>query len=224
MQAKLPFANDGSFFEQFKALQEKQQQQQQQRKAEADAVAVAGAGTAEVPETAGATAEPSTSARNQDAEPRAEAAVQPSKVPVAAEQPSTSNQDPGFQPSSSFTGARPGFCFKLGVQGVGYYKDVPLHLHFKQQAAGKPVVLKGNKPIVKVGGKAAAGAAGDSKKRKLGEGRAQQVQHRTPGRQAGPPNMCSQALQHVHSSHALAAPYPPARHNLPPYRSFMRCA
>jgi hypothetical protein len=186
MQAKLPFANDGSFFEQFKALQEKQQQQQQQK---SETEAVAAADTAEAPETA--TAQPSTSVPEQDAGPRAEAEAQSTKVSVAANQASTSNQDPDFQPSSSFTGARPGFCFKLGAHGVGYYLDTPLHLQFKQQAAAKPVVLKGNKPIVRVGGKAAAGAAGDSKKRKLGEGTAQQV-HQSPTR--GPPGLpCSKA-------------------------------
>lgn len=29
----------------------------------------------------------------------------------------------GFEPSDSFKGARPGFVFKLGVKGLGYYED-----------------------------------------------------------------------------------------------------
>lgn len=29
-----------------------------------------------------------------------------------------------FQPSKTFTGARPGHVFKLGAQGLGYYRDL----------------------------------------------------------------------------------------------------
>merc|ERR1712194_677621 len=28
-----------------------------------------------------------------------------------------------FDPSPSFTGARPGWCFKMGPRGLGYYRD-----------------------------------------------------------------------------------------------------
>merc|ERR1712151_1404239 len=28
-----------------------------------------------------------------------------------------------FEPCSSFKGARPGYCFKMGVRGLGYYRD-----------------------------------------------------------------------------------------------------
>uniref|UniRef100_A0A383VE08 Uncharacterized protein n=1 Tax=Tetradesmus obliquus TaxID=3088 RepID=A0A383VE08_TETOB len=58
--------------------------------------------------------------------------------------PATSKQadDPDFQPSTSFSGAREGFVFKTGEQGTGYYKDAPLHLQHKQKS--KPVALKSN--------------------------------------------------------------------------------
>jgi len=32
---------------------------------------------------------------------------------------------PPFTPSATFTGARPGFVFKKGSSGVGYYRDGP---------------------------------------------------------------------------------------------------
>merc|ERR1712087_842369 len=28
-----------------------------------------------------------------------------------------------FEPASSFQGARPGWCFKMGLRGLGYYRD-----------------------------------------------------------------------------------------------------
>tara|TARA_Y100000385_G_C12611126_1_gene433008 strand:- start:156 stop:419 length:264 start_codon:yes stop_codon:yes gene_type:complete len=31
--------------------------------------------------------------------------------------------DKGYIPSSSFTGRKPGYVFKNGIQGIGYYKD-----------------------------------------------------------------------------------------------------
>lgn len=39
-------------------------------------------------------------------------------------------QVPAFEASATFTGARPGMCFKLGSKGLGYYRDT------KQDAAG----------------------------------------------------------------------------------------
>ena len=31
--------------------------------------------------------------------------------------------DQGYNPSSSFTGRKPGYVFKAGLQGLGYYRD-----------------------------------------------------------------------------------------------------
>ena len=31
--------------------------------------------------------------------------------------------DKGYIPRSSFTGRKPGYVFKNGIQGIGYYKD-----------------------------------------------------------------------------------------------------
>lgn len=33
---------------------------------------------------------------------------------------------PAFAPSPAFAGARPGYLFKLGSQGLGYYLDTPV--------------------------------------------------------------------------------------------------
>ena len=40
---------------------------------------------------------------------------------------------------------RPGFCFKLGDKGVGYYKDVPYHI---SQAAAEKAALKLSAPTL----------------------------------------------------------------------------
>ena len=40
---------------------------------------------------------------------------------------------------------RPGFCFKLGDKGVGYYKDVPYHV---AQAAAEKAALKLSAPTL----------------------------------------------------------------------------
>ena len=36
--------------------------------------------------------------------------------------------DGDFFGRKQWAGVRPGFCFKLGDKGVGYYKDVPYHV------------------------------------------------------------------------------------------------
>lgn len=152
--AKLPFANDGSFFEQFKKLQEQQASAPQE--------------TAQEP-GAGAPAEQATTPLNSSAA---------DGVPKAPEsRPSSSQGEQGepdggsarFLPSSTFTGARAGYVFKAGDEGVGYYVDEPLHLRPREQAKAKPVVLKTNNPIVKGLAARKAVAQPDSKKRKLGE-------------------------------------------------------
>lgn len=45
--------------------------------------------------------------------------------------------DPAFQKADSFQGARPGFAFKVGKQGLGYYSD-RLEME-KARAAGIPI-------------------------------------------------------------------------------------
>ena len=40
---------------------------------------------------------------------------------------------------------RPGFCFKLGDKGVGYYKDVP---YYVAQAAAEKAALKLSAPTL----------------------------------------------------------------------------
>ena len=53
--------------------------------------------------------------------------------------------DTDFMPSSSFGGTRTGFVFKMEAFGLGYYKDVPLHVRKQQADAAKakpPAVIK----------------------------------------------------------------------------------
>jgi hypothetical protein len=44
-------------------------------------------------------------------------------VPAAAAEVATGEGQQGFIPSTTFAGARPGYVFKTGSQGVGYYVD-----------------------------------------------------------------------------------------------------
>lgn len=43
--------------------------------------------------------------------------------PVSALDRKAKASAPAFMPSAAFTGRRPGYVFKRGAQGVGYYED-----------------------------------------------------------------------------------------------------
>ena len=43
--------------------------------------------------------------------------------PAAADAPSGSTDQPSFIPAAQFGGARAGFAFRQGPQGLGYYRD-----------------------------------------------------------------------------------------------------
>ena len=59
----------------------------------------------------------------------------------------TQEEDPDgdYFARKQWEGARPGFCFKLGDKGVGYYKDVPYHI---SQAAAEKAALKLSAPTL----------------------------------------------------------------------------
>ncbi|CAD7947951.1 unnamed protein product [Amoebophrya sp. A25] len=40
-----------------------------------------------------------------------------------------------FIAATTFTGEKPGYCFKLGVKGLGYYEDIGLEMKKKRTAA-----------------------------------------------------------------------------------------
>jgi len=139
-QSNLPFANDGSFFETFKKLQQQQGQAMQPQQEEGSATAAK-----EVPGAAQA---------------RAVASAPPVEAAAAASTSATEERE--YIQAAQFGGAKTGYVFKMGDEGLGYYKDVPLHK--RKAAPAKPVVLK-SKSIVKVPLRAVP--SGDSKKRKL---------------------------------------------------------
>jgi hypothetical protein len=139
-QASIPFANDGSFFETFQKLQQQQGQTKQSQQEEGAACVAQ-----EKPDAL---------------EAEAVAVVAPKEDAIVA---STSASEQDYIQAAHFRGAKEGFAFKMGDDGLGYYKDVPLHK--RKPALTKPVVLK-SKSIIKVPVKAAP--AGGNKKRKLG--------------------------------------------------------
>eukprot|EP00747_Dinoflagellata_sp_TGD_P184322 gnl/TRDRNA2_/TRDRNA2_39854_c0_seq1.p1 gnl/TRDRNA2_/TRDRNA2_39854_c0~~gnl/TRDRNA2_/TRDRNA2_39854_c0_seq1.p1 ORF type:complete len:674 (-),score=181.31 gnl/TRDRNA2_/TRDRNA2_39854_c0_seq1:66-1805(-) len=63
-------------------------------------------------------------------------------------------QYPAFTPSETFTGARPGYCFKLGDEGLGYYRDLKQPrprgglsvAEAKEKPLWTPQVVPGQKP------------------------------------------------------------------------------
>lgn len=137
--SKLPFANDGSFFEQYlKRSQEAPPEVNDpyMRPAEhyaADAEA----------DTLGSTGK---------------ATCEPAQHGISA----------SFIGSRSFLGAKHGYVFKTGANGVGYYVDVPLaqqQVEAQRNSLAKPVVLKAKKSIVQVQRTTLTQA--DNKKRKL---------------------------------------------------------
>lgn len=68
-----------------------------------------------------------------------------------------------FIASTSFTGAREDYIFTKGDQGLGFYKDNPLHLR-KAAAKAKPMLLKSSTLVKGLQRKPAA--LPDAKKRK----------------------------------------------------------
>lgn len=146
--------SDGSFMEQFLAMQQ-----------------ASGNTPVTRSESAGA---------GQEVQPAPTAApsAAPSDPPAPEPSPAAAPVDafadePEFVASSSWDGPRPGFVFKLGEGGqLGYHIDVPLlERQRKQQEAAraKPVVLK-SASIVKVQPRKLVGGP-DAKKRKLGAAR-----------------------------------------------------
>lgn len=68
-------------------------------------------------------------------------AASDSNTTAAAAPPQGGASQPGepFIPSDSFAGARPGYVFKLGPEGLGYYPDVrPVHTSSQPTAVSKP--------------------------------------------------------------------------------------
>ena len=61
--------------------------------------------------------------------------------------PHTQEEEPDgdFFARKQWQGVRPGFCFKRGDKGVGYYKDVPYHV---AQAAAEKAALKLSAPTL----------------------------------------------------------------------------
>ncbi len=111
----MAFTNDGSFMEQYLAKMKEQ-----------EAVVETSKGTAQQEEQV-------TQQIQQEAPP-----------PPTPSAPSPDIHT-DFMPSSSFAGARPGFVFKMDTLGLGYYKDVPLHLQKQLADAAKakpPAVIK----------------------------------------------------------------------------------
>lgn len=146
--AQLPFANDGSFFEKFSQLQqEKPKDHPPLSAAESSGLAEQNPVALALDEEAGSTL-PSC-----EHTPQAGAADSPSAT---------------FIPSSSFSGGRQGYVFKIDAQGLGYYLDAPPHLRPKQQLdKSKPVLLKTNNPISKLQARKPMLPA--DRKRKLGK-------------------------------------------------------
>jgi hypothetical protein len=64
--------------------------------------------------------------------------TQPGAGPAAA---AAAAPAPAFQPSPTFTGARPGYVFKRGPQGQGYYKDDPQQALRETQQVGHQGLL-----------------------------------------------------------------------------------
>ena len=111
---KLPFANDGSFMEQFMKLQQQKQAETQAEPGPSDHTAPAGASaTPEAAETASDSADvgPGPSGRAG------------SVPPVDSTGPSG---DDDFIASPTWAGAKAGYVFKVDSLGCGYYRDVPL--------------------------------------------------------------------------------------------------
>merc|ERR1712217_764372 len=45
-----------------------------------------------------------------------------------------------FEPASSFQGARPGWCFKMGMRGLGYYRDAKQEVKEEKRERPQPTV------------------------------------------------------------------------------------
>lgn len=145
--ADIPFANDGSFMEKFLKMQQGTQMKQEDN--------------AQPPL-------PEDSSTKEDSS-------RPDSAATGGAETSTSDCVEDFISSSSFTGAKHGYVFKKGLNGLGYYKDVGLKQVLEDekkeqqaQAKAKPVLLKTNKSIAKIVPKRPAEPSGSSKKQKTG--------------------------------------------------------
>eukprot|EP00873_Tetraselmis_striata_P046072 jgi/Tetstr1/466336/TSEL_010866.t1 len=134
--AALPFANDGSFMEQFLKMQAAQAQQEDKRQGAAHSDTLAG---------------PAPQGEQDTALP--------------------------FIPSRTFSAPKPGYVFKTGSQGTGYYKDevptagaetVAEPPIAAAKVPGKAVILK-SKPIINVQRRPSSSAEPAAKKKKSDE-------------------------------------------------------
>lgn len=150
--ASLPFANDGSFLEQFRLIQAKKEAaagtnapSEQQQLADVPSCTDAAAGTSDV-DTASCAAPvpPNLPAFNASLVPEVHTST-----------------SAAFEACKAFAGSRPGFAFKLGDEGHGYYPDYkePGLCDLKKTKSkvpdpSKPVILRSNNPIVNLRGRA----------------------------------------------------------------------
>ena len=79
----------------------------------------------------------------------------PAPAPVAAPPPGS------FEASAAFAGPRPGFAFKRGAHGVGYYEDAASSSS-APKALAKGVAAISLEPGSAASDKAAAGGSGES--------------------------------------------------------------
>merc|ERR1712151_1247345 len=71
-----------------------------------------------------------------------------------------------FEPCSSFKGARAGYCFKMGVRGLGYYRDKYQDIKAEKQEKKEGVVKDGDGNIIKSDKKRREEDVKDEKKEK----------------------------------------------------------
>lgn len=87
---------------------------------------------------------------------------------LAASEPSRENTE-DFLICDSFSGQKPGFVFKCGCKGLGYYKDSPPLTATGQGVVAKvpaPVMLKSNRSIARVKGGFPEGGSETKKQKK----------------------------------------------------------
>merc|ERR1712176_826374 len=72
-----------------------------------------------------------------------------------------------FEPCSSFKGARPGYCFKMGVRGLGYYRDKYQDIKAEKQEKKEGVVKDEDGNVIKSDKKEEKKDVKDEKKEKV---------------------------------------------------------
>mmetsp|Transcript_40427 Transcript_40427/g.89803 ORF Transcript_40427/g.89803 Transcript_40427/m.89803 type:complete len:155 (+) Transcript_40427:137-601(+) len=117
-----------------------------------------------------ATTAPGSSTQKVGEQSKADSPQQnPGQQAGVSARPKEQEEKPSFIASSSFSGALPGYVFKTGDQGLGYYVDISIMEVKKQQqeqAKAKPAVIKSNKSIVKIPGRGPSADAPAAKKAK----------------------------------------------------------